>query len=185
MAMKVNFVNLDLMIGNGALNVINTKIINDDNNFINYRERSPKRPSSFEPGCIFLIMKKIFLELYTKLIENIDVLSLPHINSTNQNLNNNNFLNQNKQNFFKKKNQRQASTTNINQINIISNKQIKTKTKGTNLPLGNLFKQIGEVISGGHQNENLANLINKLNNRKFFQHIIIYLFSRKPSILSI
>jgi len=44
-----------------------------------------------------------------------------------------------------------------------TNKNIKVKI--TNLPVGNLFKQIGEVISGGHQNENLNNLINKLHNQ--------------------
>ncbi len=85
----------------------------------------------------------------------------------------NNFNNNNK------KNQRQfSSNSNLNQIqimnnnnnnnlNLLNNKNYNKnhKVKITNLPLGNLFKQIGEVISGGHQNENLANLISKLGNQ--------------------
>ncbi len=69
-----------------------------------------------------------------------------------------------------------SSNNNLNQIQITNNNNnlsimnsknnIKSqKVRITNLPLGNLFKQIGEVISGGHQNENLANLISKLGNQ--------------------
>ncbi len=56
---------------------------------------------------------------------------------------------------------------NNNNVNIMSSKSTNKniKVKITNLPVGNLFKQIGEVISGGHQNENLNNLINKLHNQ--------------------
>ena len=49
---------------------------------------------------------------------------------------------------------------------IHNNQQGKnSKTKVSNLPLGNLFKQIGEVISGGHNHENIANLINRISNQ--------------------
>lgn len=93
----------------------------------------------------------------------------------NQNSNHNN-----KQISFNTKNRKNpkqfSSNNNLNQIQnmnnnnnliILNNKNnIKNqKVKITNLPLGNLFKQIGEVISGGHQNENLANLISKLGNQ--------------------
>jgi hypothetical protein len=52
MAMKVNFVNLDLMMGNGGLNIVSTKIMNHDDNQ-HHREKniSPIRAASMEPQC--------------------------------------------------------------------------------------------------------------------------------------
>ena len=97
----------------------------------------------------------------------------------NQNSNNNardfNRLNNFNTNIYKKNQRQSSSNNNLNQIQILNNNNNfnilnqnnnkNQKVKITNLPLGNLFKQIGEVISGGHQNENLANLINKLGNQ--------------------
>lgn len=60
MAMKVNFVNLDLMMGNGGLNIISTKIVNhDDNNHCKEKNISPIRASSMDP-----LSKKLNLVYY-------------------------------------------------------------------------------------------------------------------------
>lgn len=59
--MKVNFVNLDLMMGNGGLNLISTKIMTHDEN-PNLRDKnySPMRANSMDPQCNLYIKNKIF-----------------------------------------------------------------------------------------------------------------------------
>ncbi len=62
MAMKVNFVNLDLIMGNSGLNLIGNKIMNnDDNQNLRDKNISPIRPNSMDPQCNLIISFLNFL----------------------------------------------------------------------------------------------------------------------------